>query len=81
MIEFILKKHLEGNFSKEILPTHVVDILVNMHVLNCVNLDLVNILHEYLIGENFYKTGQFSRQYDLATTFTILQSYSRIAPH
>lgn len=44
------------------------------------NLDLVEILHEYLVGKNFKQTGEIASVYDLFTTYNILTSYARLAP-
>lgn len=62
------------------MQLEVANILSGMSELGYRNLDLVNILHECLIGEEFKITGEFTSEYDLFTTYNILTSYARLAP-
>ena len=44
------------------------------------NRQLINGMHEFLVGKEFQVSGGTSQEYDLRTTFAILKSYSRLAP-
>ena len=75
-----MKKHSEGIFFEDGMQLEVANILSGMSELGYRNLDLVNILHECLIGEEFKITGEFTSEYDLFITYNILTSYARLAP-
>ena len=62
------------------METEVANILSGMSQLSYRNLDLVEILHECMVGKDFKATGEVKAVYDLFTTYNVLTSYARLAP-
>lgn len=62
------------------MESEVANILSGMSQLGYRNLDIVEILHEYLVGKDFKDSGEITAVFDLFTSYNILTSYARLAP-